>query len=218
MRTAAQAGNSRTPTATPAPASLLERTRQAIWIALLAGVFLCASPAGLGAQSSRFAFGGDYDYVHTNAPPGGCGCFSMNGGDGWVGVHLAHHLSAVFQAAGESASNINGTSSNLTLISYLAGPRFTLLESRRIRPFAQALFGGAYASGLLTPAPSGASGSANVFALSAGGGVDVGISSHIAIRAVDVDYFYTQFNNDVNQHQNNLRVSAGIVFRFGAAR
>lgn len=203
---------------TPTPQSSGAPIRQAVWLALLIGVVFCATPPGLHAQSARLALGADYNALYSNAPPGECGCFWMNGGDGWLGFHLVNHLSAVFQAAGEHASNINGTSADLTLISYLAGPRFSLFENRRVQPFAQALFGGAYASGPLTPTAAGTVGAANVFAFSAGGGMDVGVGSHVAIRFVDVDYLYTRFNNGVNQHQDNLRLSAGIVFRFGSPR
>ena len=160
--------------------------------------------------------GAAYNFVHTNAPPSSCGCFSMNGGDGWVGWRFTNQLSLVGQVASQRASNINGTAADLTLTSFLAGPRFVLYNPRRIQPFAQVLFGAAHASGLLTPAASGASGSVNAFALTAGGGADFRMSEHLSIRAVDVEYFYTRFDNGVNQHQNNLRIGAGLVVRFGS--
>jgi hypothetical protein len=48
-----------------------------------------------------------------------------------------------------------------------------------------------------------------------GGGLDVNVSRHIAIRAAQADWLYTQFPNGVDNRQNNLRITAGIVFRFG---
>jgi outer membrane immunogenic protein len=182
-------------------------------------LLLCLSaalPSRLAAQSpGRFELGGDYNFVHTNAPPGECGCFSMNGGDAWVGWHITDHFSAVAQGAVQHASRINGTTADLTLVSFLAGPRVTFRETHRWLPFAQALFGGAHASGLLTPSPTtGASGAANAFAFTAGGGLDFNLKMNFAIRAIEVDYFHTRFDNGVNQHQNNLRVAAGLFFRF----
>jgi hypothetical protein len=57
-----------------------------------------------------------------------------------------------------------------------------------------------------------------------GGGVDIGVSRHLAIRAIQVDYLRTQFNaadalatgfsTSLNNYQNSFRYSAGIVFRF----
>jgi outer membrane immunogenic protein len=195
----------------------LSRIVTVLCLAVLIAV-LCAFPLRLKAQQSgRFEVGADYNYLRSNAPPGACGCFNMNGGDGWVGWRFTDNLAVVGQVGAQHASGINGTSTDLTLISFLAGPRIKLRQRHLFQPFGQALFGGAHASGLLTPLPSGAAGSANVFAFSAGGGVDLGFENHVSIRAVEVDYLYTHFANGVNQHQNNLRVSAGIFFRFGSA-
>ena len=36
-----------------------------------------------------------------------------------------------------------------------------------------------------------------------------------ALRLVEADYFVTTFANGVNDHQNNLRLSFGVVARFG---
>jgi len=82
-------------------------------------------------------------------------------------------------------------------------------------PFSQVLLGGAHASGALTPAPSGLAASANSFAMTAGGGVDINLTPHLALRAVQADYFLTRFNNGANDQQNNFRVGTGIVYRFG---
>jgi peptidoglycan-associated lipoprotein len=66
--------------------------------------------------------------------------------------------------------------------------------------------------------------SANAFAMAFGGGLDIGLTRHLAIRAVQVDYLRTQFNatdalttglsSSLGNRQNSLRYSAGIVFRF----
>lgn len=34
--------------------------------------------------------GADYNYVRANAPPDGCGCFSMHGANAWFGFQIAH--------------------------------------------------------------------------------------------------------------------------------
>ena len=38
---------------------------------------------------------------------------------------------------------------------------------------------------------------------------------HFAVRALEADYYRTQFSNGLNDRQNNLRLSAGVIFRFG---
>lgn len=177
----------------------------------------CASnlfaPAAL-AQDYKLEAGVDYNYVRANGPPGGCGCFSMNGGNVWVGYHLTDSFSVVAEFSGQHAGNINGSGEDLTLFSYLFGPRYTLRKSERWLPFGQVLLGGAHASGSFEPSPEGGSGSFNSFSAVAGGGLDIAATRHVAIRAIEADYYLTRFPNGVNSHQNNLRISAGLVLRF----
>lgn len=183
---------------------------------LLICLLLMLPPRSSAQDLGELQAGGDFNFVRANAPAGGCGCFSMKGGDGWVAWQLNRHLAIVGQGAVQHASNINGTTAGLTLTSFVGGPRVTFHPMRRLVPFAQALFGGAHGSGLLTPSQTtGQSGSANAFAAVAGGGVDFYLTEHIGLRAIQVDYYYTHFQNGTNDRQNNLKVSAGIFWNFG---
>ncbi len=185
---------------------------------LLAAGFTVMVPAGALAQSgSRVEAGVDYNYVRSNVPAGGCGCFELNGGGGWVSFNFTHSLGLVGEIAGQHASNISSTGTDLTLTSFLAGPRYTWTRPHRIAPFAQALVGAAHASGALAPGSSGLPGSANAFAMTAGGGLDIGLTRRIGLRAFEADYYLTRFDNGVNDHQNNLRIEAGVVIRFGGS-
>jgi len=85
----------------------------------------------------------------------------------------------------------------------------------RWEPFGQVLIGGTHATGLLAPGNSGLPGPPTAFATLAGGGLDVRLSKHFALRAIEADYFFTHFNNGVNARENNLRIAAGLIFRFG---
>jgi outer membrane immunogenic protein len=182
----------------------------------------------------KLEVGGDYVYTMTNAPPGKCGCIFMNGGGGWLGYNFGPRMALVAEASSQGASNIEGTVYGLHLVSYLVGPRYSWhpegsfsrsSEPRsavspavlnRVAPFVQLLLGEAHAQrSFLTPVPSGLPGSANTFALAAGGGVDLDLSPHWALRIVEADYYLTRFANGVNDRQNNTRISAGAVFRFG---
>jgi len=187
-------------------------------VLLLTFGFSAITPASAHAQSaSRMDVGIDYNYVWSNAPPGGCGCFSLNGGNVWAAFNFKRSLGIVAELAGQHASDVPGTSADLTLTSYLAGPRYRWTGSQHFTPFAQVLVGGAHASGGLAPGGSGLAGSANAFAMIAGSGLDIGLTRHIAVRALEADYYLTRFNNGVNDHQNNLRLAAGIVIRFGGS-
>jgi outer membrane immunogenic protein len=181
--------------------------------------WLALSASGTSAQTfDRMELGANYNYLRTNAPPNACGCFSLNGGGGWFAYNFTDSLALVGEVGSARASNIDGTAAGLTLTSFLGGPRYSLPLNYRIVPFAQLLLGGAHASGALTPGASGAAGSANSFAMTAGGGVDVKLASHVALRAFQIDYYLTRFDNGANNRQNNFRISAGIVFRFGRQR
>jgi outer membrane immunogenic protein len=188
-------------------------------ILLAASFGLLLSPSRASAQSfDRMELSANYNFVNTNAPPGDCGCFSMNGGAGWFGYNLGHRLALVGEVGSQYASNINSTNADLTLTSFLLGPRRTWHCGHRIAPFGQVLLGGAHASGALTPGSTGLPGSENAFAMTAGGGVDAKLTRHLALRVLQADYYLTRFENGDNDHQNNLRISAGIVFRLGRER
>jgi len=180
-------------------------------IAMLPGLSFSQSPAAQDAPLMEAGI--DYNYVRTNAPPGGCGCISMNGGDGWLAYNFTRSFAAVAQFGVQHASNIGGAA-DLTFTSYLFGPRYSRRVTSRVVPFGQVLFGGAHAGGSFAPGSSGIAGSSNAFAMTAGGGVDVEVRRDLAIRPAEVDYFLTRFDNAVNDHQNNFRFSTGVVFRF----
>jgi len=185
--------------------------------AVVMGVMLTISLFAMGrpaAAQSTFDVGAGYSYVHTNAPVGDCGCFSMNGGYGWLGYHVGHGFAVVGELAAQHASNIANTGADLTLTSFLAGPRYTSHSFGRLQPFAQALLGGVHASGALSPGNTGL-GSSTGFAAIAGGGLAIRLTEHVSLRAIEADYYYTRLNNGTNDHQNNLRIGAGLVFRFG---
>jgi outer membrane immunogenic protein len=170
------------------------------------------------AQGSLVDVGVDYNYVRSNLPAGGCGCFALNGGSGWVAFNVSRSLGIVGEIASQDASNISSAGGDLTLTSFLAGPRYHRRVAGRIAPFVQVLLGGAHAGGSLAPGSPGLPGSANAFAMIAGGGLDIGLTRHIALRAFEADYYLTRFDNGVNDHQNNLRIAAGVIIRFGGNR
>lgn len=188
-----------------------KRIEAVMLIGMILGLLFSLRSAAQDAP--RMEVGIEYNYVRTNAPPEGCGCISMNGGDGWFAYNLAHSFAAVAQFSVQHASNIGGAA-DLTFTSYLFGPRYGRRVTRHVLPFGQVLFGGTHAVGSLAPGSSGIAGSPNAFAMTAGGGVDVEVRRRLAIRPAEVDYFLTRFDNAVNDHQNNFRFSAGVVFRF----
>ncbi|MGD0481536.1 MAG: hypothetical protein ABSA42_15290 [Terracidiphilus sp.] len=155
-----------------------------------------------------------YSYLRSNANPGQCGCFNMNGGNVEAGLHVYRGFSAVADFSGESTGSVNNGGQGLSLISFTAGPRFSFAFHRRFVPFAQGLFGAVHGFNSYFPVTAGPTGTATGFAMIAGGGFDVRVARHVAFRPIEADYFLTRLPNGINGAQNNLRLSAGIVLRF----
>jgi opacity protein-like surface antigen len=96
----------------------------------------------------------------------------------------------------------------------LGGVQFAASNGRRVRPFAHALAGASLFRGLTTDrSPAGnvfTIDDATSFAMAFGGGLDVRLSEHVAIRLIQADYAPTFFGSG---RQDNLRLSFGVVFK-----
>jgi outer membrane immunogenic protein len=175
-----------------------------------------AQPAARPTQS-RADLALDYTYVHSNAPPGGCGCFNLNGGSATFGWQIGHsHIAIVGDVSVAEAGKISSTGYGLTLSTFTAGARYQFrLAHSPLHPFGQVLAGVAHGSGSLVDGQNpSVSNSGGTFAGNAGGGVDLNLTHRLSIRLVEADDVATTFNNGDNDHQNNLRLSSGLVFHF----
>jgi hypothetical protein len=99
-----------------------------------------------------------------------------------------------------------GFKTNIESLTY--GPVFSYRIHPKVVPFGHALVGAARGS----PEYLSISKPGFCFGVLAGGGVDVKISSHAALRLIQADYLLTRFSAT---RQSNIRLSAGIVLRFG---
>jgi outer membrane immunogenic protein len=180
---------------------------------LLAGACASSAFAQEGISGDAAA---TYQWVHTNAGPGQCGCFGLNGGGVSASWEVHGPWAVVADFSSQTATGAPTVGSSLTLTSGLAGVRFELPRLRRnwihgahrVQPFAQILAG---------VGAAGLGDGTNRFAARAGGGFDVPVSRHFSVRA-QVDYFPTTFANATNDHQNNLLIGAGVVYHWSFAR
>jgi outer membrane immunogenic protein len=104
------------------------------------------------------------------------------------------------------------------------GPRYTHYTpigaegKRSVAIFGQGLIGQAWGFNSYFPTASGVQTDYISFALQVGGGVDIGLSRHFAVRVFQADWLRTEFPNADTNVQNNFRVAAGIVFRIPQVR
>ena len=151
----------------------------------------------------------------------------------------AVHAGSVFGIANDITPN-RGV--DHTLVNFVLGPRYTFHRHSRWMPFAQALFGGARGTsstsitllqggviwpppgiilppGTLQPVGATLQAERTGFAMLLGGGLDIRVGKHVALRPIGADYYLTRLprfvtGNDTNQ--NHFRYSAGVNFLFGA--
>ncbi|MBB6145879.1 peptidoglycan-associated lipoprotein [Silvibacterium bohemicum] len=186
-------------------------------IALIAAPALAQTQPAAIASQNQTEVAGEYTYARSNAPPGGCGCFSLNGGSGSIAQPLGSaYYAFVFDTTVVHASGISSGNYDLTLSVFTAGFRIRPMPRARWNPFGQLLVGAEHASGsLVEGATPAATDPAIVFAMNVGGGLDRKFNGHWSLRVVEADYLMTQSSNRVNDLQNNLRISSGLIYRFG---
>ena len=190
-------------------------------------VALCIPGAWAAAQPGSTALHADndrprielalrYDYTRSNAPPDGCTCFNLNGGGASISGPLSRSFAWVGDVSITHSDSITSSGYSLTLGTYTAGVRYRgNFGHSALHPFAQAMIGAAHATGSLVEGESPrVANSGGTFALIGGGGLDLRITKRIWLRAGEVDYVMTNFDNGSNNRQNNFRADAGVIFRF----
>jgi outer membrane immunogenic protein len=195
------------------PSRLLIQYLTLATLLLISGGVTIKAGAQIQREAVPLEFSVGYNAIRANAPPGGCSCFYMQGARAEVSLPLHGWLSAVGELGGAHANNINSSGDGVGIITYLFGPRVTHRPGHRLSGFGQVLFGGAHGLNGYFPTTTTSSSAANSFAFSTGGGLDLSLSRHVAVRVVQADYLYTQLPNAAGNRQNNLRLGAGIVFR-----
>lgn len=144
---------------------------------------------------------GGYSYLRADL--GGAN-FALNGGYGSLTENLNHWFGGRLEINAYQG-NHSGNSLSAQTLTY--GPVLSYRRIERVTPFAELQLGAIHANaGYL-----GISESAWKFALASGGGVDLNVNQRVAVQ-VQGNYLMTRF---LSLRQDNVAVSAGLVFRFG---
>ena len=168
--------------------------------------------ASIAASQLRVDVAGGFTVIRANEGPNVCGCFYMNGGSGELAITNSHNISFVTNVGYTSQTNIGNIDRNLALLTVLEGGRYTL-GSGRVSAFGQGSVGFAKTSTNYKIDQSAAR-----VALAVGGGVDLRVSNHFSIRPAEAEYLFTTIPNGQNNFQNQLRMTAGVVFHVNGSR
>jgi hypothetical protein len=178
-----------------------------------------AAQTGAGSISTpRLEVAAGYAYLRarTVLPSG----FNLHGGSLSAAANVNGWLGFVGEVAYGSTKNVPPSGFSLNVTSYLFGPRASFRGRGRFTVFAHNLIGVGHAGGTLYTAgfqqgtaPPEAQ---NAFAMLTGGGLDVNLGRHFAIRAVQTDWLFTTFPNGASNRQHSFRLTTGIVWRIGS--
>ena len=183
-------------------------------VKLATALVLTAGASMASAQEKHsLSVGVDYTYVRTNILPG-CNCVSLQGGGTQAQLQLNPRLALLAELTVTHKDGITSDGYSLTQLVYTAGSRVFLGPTKsRWQPFGEVKFGATHAFGTLAPSRTGYGG-ANALAFEAGGGISVRLSPRLALLPFRADYLLTNFNNNRQNDQNDLRLSAGALWRF----
>jgi hypothetical protein len=182
----------------------------------------------------------EYSYLRFNPTLPAINNRSFNGGGGGLDFNLVKHLAIRAEFMGYGSTTFTTTfvapvvtsagtipagtfSSSGNMFTYLFGPVIKYPTSKATF-FGEVLFGGsntnAYA-GLSRRIIAGGGTIAlqdtqHPFTMAVGGGFDINLSQHFAIRPADVSYLLTRYTNPLTStnNQNNFRYAGGLVFKF----
>lgn len=168
------------------------------------------SPSSGTQPPPRFEVGLGFNYLHANAPPGSCQCFSLNGGYASLAFYVSHGLNLVADGSAAFAGDVDGSKQSMLISNYLFGPRYSWRRgARKLVPFGQALLGGSTELSNVAPVQH-----VSAFAFGLGGGVNAELAHHLGLKLGEADWVHSLLPNGSNDLQNNLRITSGIVIRF----
>lgn len=192
---------------------------------LLVTLFIAVPQVVRAQRFEGIEFFGGYSYVKSDlsspfffttspGPTASNGNFGMNGWQASITENATDWLGLTQQFGGNYGTMQSaGANTHFDTFSILSGPRFSYPGLKGVTPFVHALFGYEQTTAKLESTNLKATSSS--YAMAFGGGIDVKVSRGVAIRLFQADYYRPQA---FGTSQNDLRVSTGIVFRFGGRR
>jgi hypothetical protein len=206
--------------------------------AILLGMIMLLGAAAFAQD--RIELFGEYSYLHFSPTISGLNSRSFNGGGAGAQLNFLKifGIKGEFMGYGSTAftTTFNSTvilpggvipagtyTSQGDMFTYLFGPVIRI-PIPRVTPFAEVLFGGSNTNGYVNLENSINTGGGNIsktptqhpLTIAFGGGIDIAVAKHIAIRPGEIDYVLTRYTNPLTStnNQNNFRYCGGFVFKF----
>ena len=146
--------------------------------------------------------------------------FWQQGGSVELSAQVYRGFGVAANIAGTNVGIAANSGVGLSMVTATFGPRYTRYRpvggarKKSLAIFGQGLIGEAHGFNSYFPTAAGSLTEYNSFALQVGGGVDIGLSRHFAVRAFQADWLRTYFPNITTNIQNTFRIGAGVVLRF----
>ena len=122
-------------------------------------------------------------------------------------------------SASHTVRNAGFPPDTIHIYTFLVGPQFYPLGHRRVTPFGHFLFGGGHYSSA-TPNFGGFHGSTityNAYTYEVGGGLDLNLRHHWAVRMIQVDFGNANYvKNTGFMNRGSTRFSVGFVYHIGS--
>ena len=188
--------------------------RRTIRTLLLTGVTAAATMHAQTPRAARHEVDLAFSYQAQRSNTTAGHNFWLQGGGAELSAGIYRGLGFAMNLSGGTTKNIQNTGVDLSTFTATFGPRYTWHSDRgRVAVFGQCLIGEAHGFNSVFPSPQGATATFDTFALQVGGGIDLRVAKHFAVRPLQADWVRTQFPNSTTGVQNNLRLGAGVVLR-----
>ena len=185
-------------------------------IVLLIGAALATSLAAQTAPvapQSRLDIAITWNTIQANLITGDT--FWTQGGSLQLHGRFWRGFGAVADVSGFHTGQVLSTGAGLDLLTVTAGPCYTWKFAHgKFDVFGEGLGGEVFGLDGEYPTRSGLKSTANSVTAKVGGGADLRVARHFAVRPFEAYWLRTQLPNSTTGVQNNLQLGAGLVLRF----
>jgi hypothetical protein len=211
--------------------------------AMLVSAAVMLTATAFAQDTPRWEVSGDYSYMQFNPTLSGLQSRAFNGGGGGIQYNFGKYFAVKGDFQGYGSTHVTFTttgpvvtphgvipggktfSSNGNMFTYLFGPAVGVHASK-IYVYGEYLLGGSASNlyGNLSQSIDAGGGTITVvgsqhpFTQALGGGLDVNLNKHFALRLAQMDWVLTRYTNPINDtnNQHSFRYLGGVVFTFGA--